>query len=249
MVKPSFLVLSGDGINCERETQEAFMRAGASASIVHVNDLLARPQMLLDVSGMALPGGFSFGDELGSGRIMALKLRYCLGRELERFIQAKKPIIGICNGFQILAQMGLLPFLKGTQEMVLAPNIQGKFINCWVQLKTQKSVCKWTTLLPESLELPIRHGEGRVVFSNEADIYGQLEEKGQIVFRYKDSLNGSFEDIAGICDPQGLILGMMPHPEAFLFQATARTIQKEPLMEGPGLLLFKSIVKYLQENK
>ena len=247
MVKPLFLVLSGDGINCERETHDAFIEAGASAKIVHVNDLLKEPQMLKDFSGMALPGGFSFGDELGSGRIMALKLRFCLEEEFEKFIQDKKPIIGICNGFQILVQMRLLPFLDNKQTMALAPNIKGKFINRWATLKTEKSVCKWTSLLPESMELPIRHGEGRVVFSNETN-YDQLVKKGQIVFRYEDSVNGSFDNIAGICDPEGLILGMMPHPEAFLFQATARTIQKDPLKEGPGLLLFKSIVDYLQEK-
>ncbi|MCY4524503.1 MAG: phosphoribosylformylglycinamidine synthase subunit PurQ [Halobacteriovoraceae bacterium] len=250
MLKPSFLVLAGDGINCERETRDAFEQAGASGEIIHVNDLLRRPSILNEFSGLALPGGFSLGDELGSGRIMALKLRYGMGGELDKFISAKKPIIGICNGFQILAQMGLLPYLTGGQSMALATNSKGCFMNRWVKIKTEKTVCKWTALLPESLELPIRHKEGRVVLSRDSkrDIYGELLEKGQIVFRYEEDVNGSFQNIAGVCDGEGLILGMMPHPEAFTFSATARTIRENPLERGVGLLLFESIVKYLRER-
>lgn len=248
-MKTRFLVLAGDGINCEYETAAAFEHAGADAFIVHVNDLLERPSLLRDVSGMALPGGFSFGDELGSGQVMALKLRFGMGDELMRFISASKPIIGICNGLQILVKLGLLPMGNGEKSIALAHNASESFISDFTRLRVQKKTCKWTRLLPNILSLPIRHGEGRVVFSSSvsaSDICHRLEEKGQIVFRYEDDVNGSQERIAGICDPSGMILGMMPHPEACVFAATEQG-DRPPLSKGVGYFLFKSMIDYLEE--
>lgn len=258
----TFLILKGDGINCERETAQAFREAGGRASTIHVNDLLAQPKQLRDFEGLALPGGFSFGDELGSGQLMALKLKYGVGAEFERFVRSGKPILGICNGFQILAKLGLLPFFgegEGEEKdrvMGLAENKRGHFIDRRVSLKISNStVCKWTHLLttptPPSplLAWPIRHKEGRVVFppGREGQLYKRLQDGRQIVFTYEEGedVNGSYGGIAGLCDPTGLILGIMPHPEAAIFKATSQS-KSHPLAKDTGHLLFKGIIDYLK---
>lgn len=250
--QPRFLILSGDGINCERETCKAFELAGASASVVHINDLLLQPSLLKQFQGMAIPGGFSFGDELGSGQILALKIRHALSQEFQVFITNKKPVIGICNGFQVLVKLGILPDPNKTRTTSLTQNQGGSFINAWVPLrKMTKTVCHWTTLLPtDSFELPIRHGEGRIVFlaGHEKDIYQQLMQQGQIPLVYEKNLNGSFQNIAGLCDPTGLIFGLMPHPEAYLFEANSRLSPKDVFQKGHGQLIFESIVQYLHSS-
>ena len=129
-----FLILTGDGINCERETAKAFINAGAEAEIIHVNDLLENPSALKNYSGMAIPGGFSFGDELGSGQVLALKIKHGLKEASDEFVADKKPIIGICNGFQVLVKLGLLPFPLEDRVMALAANESGHFINRWSTL-------------------------------------------------------------------------------------------------------------------
>ncbi|MEK7483001.1 MAG: phosphoribosylformylglycinamidine synthase subunit PurQ [Planctomycetota bacterium] len=248
---PRFLILSGDGINCERETSKAFELAGASPEIVHINDLLAQPSVLKQFQGMALPGGFSFGDELGSGQVLALKIRYGLSEEFQSFIAEKKPMIGICNGFQVLVKLGLLPDPNHMRTASLMQNKEGSFINCWVPLrKITNTVCKWTQKISDSpFELPIRHGEGRIVFlaSQENVIYERLQKQGQIPLIYEKNVNGSFQSIAALCDPTGLIFGLMPHPEAYVFEATSRHFRTDVFQKGPGQLIFESIVSYLHE--
>ena len=237
--RPKFLVLAGDGINCERETARAFEQAGAVSLIVHINDLLQSPRQLRDFQGMALPGGFSFGDELGSGQILALKIRHGMGEEFQRFVENGAPLIGICNGFQVLVKLGLLPFSQEDICLSLAPNESGHFIDAWVDLEiTPGCRCPWINNLPSRLRLPIRHGEGRVVFSQrrEQEIASRLVKNGQIPLRYADSNpNGSMESAAAICDTRGLVLGMMPHPEA----ATH-------LGDGLGKLFFENIISWLE---
>jgi phosphoribosylformylglycinamidine synthase subunit PurQ / glutaminase len=251
-MKPKFLVLTGDGINCERETAKAFEKASASAQIMHINDLLERPKFLGEFQGLAIPGGFSFGDELGSGQILALKIRHGLDQEFLRFIDQKRPIIGICNGFQVLVKLGALPVPHKERSMSLAQNTSGHFLNRWAQLNIDKaSVCKWTQGIDlPSMELPVRHGEGRIVFTKgmEESIYLELKNKGQIPFTYEEDINGSFKKIAGVCDESGLILGMMPHPEAFISNATFKNKSDKVLENGSGLLLFENIVRYLRNN-
>ena len=247
-----FLVLTGDGINCERETAWAFEQAGGKASIVHINDLLQKPTMIHDYDGMAFPGGFSFGDDLGSGQILAMKLRYQMGDELTSFISKGVPIIGICNGFQVLTKLGLLPNFRKERHMALAPNIHGKFIDCWVQMERPKhAVCKWTEGIM-NIELPVRHGEGRVVFTRgiEKEIYESLYRNGQIALQYKTDINGSYKNIAGLTDPSGLILGLMPHPEGYLYRETHYQQKRTTALmeEGDGLLLFKNIVTYCNKK-
>ncbi len=248
---PSFIVLSGDGINCERETARAIELARGSAKIVHINDLLASPEILNDHEGLAIPGGFSFGDELGSGQIMALKIRHKLGDAFFSMVEKKKPIIGICNGFQVLVKLGLLPFPKDQERVAaLAANDHGRFIDRWVGLHVNKdSVCLWTKGLPASyLELPIRHGEGRIVFrqGEEEKIYNMLLRQKQIPLVYTEDVNGSYGRIAALTDPSGVVLGLMPHPEAFVAKATYRMPQRDALGRGDGLLIFDNIVRLLE---
>ncbi len=249
---PKFLILTGDGINCERETAKAFERAEAFAQIIHINDLLDRPKLLSEFQGLAIPGGFSFGDELGSGQILALKIRHGLGQEFLKFIDDKKPIIGICNGFQVLVKLGALPTPHKERTMSLAQNASGHFQNFWTKLNIdRKSVCKWTEgMNVSSIELPIRHGEGRVVFTKgmEENIYQELLRKGQIALTYDQDINGSYKQIAGVCDETGLILGMMPHPEAFIYNATFKNKSDNVFEKGQGLMLFENIVRYLRNN-
>ncbi|RLA63367.1 MAG: phosphoribosylformylglycinamidine synthase subunit PurQ [Epsilonproteobacteria bacterium] len=250
---PKFLILSGDGINCERETAWAFKEAGGVPTIVHINDLLERPSLLNEFQGMAIPGGFSFGDELGSGQVLALKIKHGLKEAFTKFVDDKKPIIGICNGFQVLVKLGLLPYPKDERVMALAANKDGQFIDRWTQLNlVDGSVCKWTEgLNKSSIELPVRHGEGRVVFAKgkEEEIFNTLSKNGQIPFCYDKDFNGSYKNIAAVCDPTGLILGMMPHPEAYLFEATYKNKKADPFAKGMGQHLFDNIIKYLEGVK
>ena len=240
--RPLFLILTGDGINCERETALAFEHAGGSTQIQHVNDLLENPSSLQKYDGLAIPGGFSFGDDLGSGLILGLKLKYALKEELLRFVEEKKPIVGICNGFQVLTKLGLLPNYKKERQVALAPNIHGRFMNRWVTMSApSNSVCVWTKGITK-IQLPVRHKEGRVVFSH-GRVLQDMKENGQVVLRYDEDINGSADQIAGICDPTGLIFGLMPHPEAFVFRETAPQHQQDSSY-GEGFTIFQNIIQF-----
>lgn len=263
MPKSRFLILAGDGINCESDTLRALHFAKLEADIVHINEWSKNPTLIFNYQGLVLPGGFSFGDELGSGQILALKMRHKLSEEIKEFITVKKrPVIGICNGMQVLVKLGLLPFSKfGQESMAMAPNAQGTFVDRWVDLEINKeSVCHWTRWAMDDFDkwqdkrlyqLPIRHGEGRVVFSSPS-LLQELQEKKQIVLSYKQDVNGSTGQIAGLCDESGLIFGLMPHPEAaYAFELWPyQNDQKElgPMPWGPGHLIFKSIQSYLSQS-
>ena len=256
------LVLTGFGINCDAETALAFEMAGAHAARVHLNDIIADTSILEEHHILAVPGGFSFGDDVASGRILANRLRYKLGDALRQFVNDKKLIIGICNGFQVLVKMGLLPGNNGafTQDVTITHNDSNRFENRWTHLAVDPNTpCVWLNNIT-GFEVPVRHGEGKFIPRDEA-VLAQLRAHGQIALRYgmpdgepargqfPYNPNGSTDDVAGICDPSGRIFGLMPHPEAFLHRENhPRWTREDVPEEGAGLALFRNAVAHVQET-
>ena len=222
------LVLTGYGLNCDHETAYALELAGARASRIHINSLIDGSAQLDDFRIMVFGGGFSWGDDHGAGVIQAVRLKTNIGEKILEFVEEGNLVIGICNGFQTLVNLGLLPGFDGdyrTRSVALTFNDCGNFRDQWVTLKVNpSSPCIFTRGL-DRLELPVRHGEGK--FYSDKITLGHLMNNNQVVIRYAMpdggladrrfpfNPNGSLLDIAGICDPTGRIFGLMPHPEAF----------------------------------
>ncbi|MDD5356193.1 MAG: phosphoribosylformylglycinamidine synthase I [Candidatus Omnitrophica bacterium] len=259
MRKVKVLVLRTAGTNCDKETKFAFESVGAEADLVHINEVVSGKRRISFYHILALPGGFSYGDDLGAGKILANELRFKLKEELEKFLKDGKLIIGICNGFQILVKAGLLPGLKQfRQEASLILNDSAKFEDRWTYLKAQNSKCVWTKCLPGIIYLPVAHGEGKFV-AGDNGVLDKIRDNNQIVFKYCDkegspggypvNPNGSTEDIAGICDETGRILGLMPHPERHIsFYQHPRWTRINKKGEGDGLAIFRNGVEYAKEN-
>lgn len=245
---PSFLILCGDGINCENETALALNYHGARTRVMHINDLLRGPQELLAHQGIVFPGGFSFGDELGSGQIFSLKLQTQLFDTLNEFLQKPRAILGICNGFQVLVKLGLLPYRSlGETSADLLENSQKQFINRWCELDVTQGHNSWW--LPHDIEkiwLPIRHAEGRLVFKDQGEVLKKLQNNHQLPLRYRHNQNGSTDQLAALSDPSGQVLGLMPHPEAACFapQLPRRLARSVP----SGSYFFKSIMASLAQT-
>lgn len=239
------------GTNCDLETAFAFQQEGAEVELVHINQLLNREKKLTSYQVLAIPGGFTYGDDLGAGKILANQLRFQLWEDLMRFIQTGNLIIGICNGFQVLVKAGLLPFRDGIQQVTLTWNDSGKFEDRWVYLK-KNSNSVWTRSLPEIIYLPVAHAEGK--FVAEEGVLEQLEQAGQIAFQYVDEKgqlagypynpNGSQKNIAGITDPSGRILGLMPHPERFIQRTQHPRWKRESILQPSGRLIFKNGIEF-----
>ena len=257
------LVITGVGLNCEKETAAAFASCGATAEQVHLNDLLNGSHKLSEYHILAFIGGFSFGDHLGSGTVFANRIKFRLAEELKEFVAAGKLVIGICNGFQTLTRLGMVPALNGdyfTQTSALAHNDSGVFRDDWCRLKANPaSPCVFTKGI-DMVRLPLRHGEGK--FVADAATLAEIESRNLVAVRYANAdgsdatefpanPNGSLNSIAGICDPTGRVFGLMPHPEAFLspFNApdwTARKACGETLpAEGDGVAFFRNAVDYI----
>ena len=201
MSRPRALVLQAPGTNRDHDAVFALELAGADARIASLLDLADDDTPLLDAQLLVVAGGFSHADALGAGRMFALSLEHRFGDRVREFVAAGKPVVGICNGFQTLVRAGLLPGALGH-------NASGGFQCEWVTLEPQQSVCVWTQGIG-SIDCPIAHGEGRYVHPDVA----ALEAAGQVALRYRRNPNGSTSDIAGVCDPTGIVLGLMPHPE------------------------------------
>lgn len=240
MRKPRVLVLRAAGINCDREMAAAFQWCGARPERVHINALLAGKSRLLNFDVLVLPGGFSYGDVIAAGRILANQVKKLPG--LAEFIAEGRPVLGVCNGFQVLVKSGILPG-NGTdwvQTATLTDNDSGRFECRWVRVKTAP-VSFFTRGLPETVELPIAHGEGKFVAPE--PVLDALEPR--VALRYGDNPNGSLRDIAGIVNAGGNVLGLMPHPERFLTpwhhpgrrQAEAREL---------GLQMIRNIVEHVR---
>ncbi len=262
------IVLAGNGINCEMETAHACRLAGADKiDIVYLWDLAAGKATLSDYNLLCLPGGFLDGDDLGSARASAIRIRYTKGAELtlagqiEKFVADGGLVIGICNGFQLMVKLGLLPLLDGDmgiQQATLTWNNSGRFEDRWVDLMVDpESPCVFTKGL-ERITLPIRHGEGQIIVRDEATLE-KLNAAHQVPLRYIDpstsepteqypaNPNGSRQGMAALTDPSGRLLGMMPHPEAFLHRTNHPQWTRRNLPEqGDGLDIFKGAVRYLR---
>lgn len=243
------MVIAGEGINCETETSHAFRQAGAEVDIVYVQEWMKNPKLILNYQILAFPGGFSYGDELHSGQILALDLKYSVANELKEFISKKGLILGVCNGFQILMKLGVFENQSEERTMTLFHNDSFKFLDQWVKCSVPESICLWTKGIKE-LSLPVRHGEGRIVFKGDDEgqqvLYKKLISSKQIALTYHQDINGSYAKIAGLTDTTGQILGLMPHPEAALESALhPEGFQQDPFLP---LTLFKNAVQFAQEN-
>jgi len=254
MKKPKIIILRTAGTNCDKETASAFKMAGGESELVHINELVRDEKFLKDYQILAIPGGFTYGDDIASGKILANEIKYKLNKDLKNFINSGKLIIGICNGFQVLVKAGILPGINsGAMEATLSFNDSGSFIDKWVELRItnderRTTKCVWAKNLPETIYLPIAHGEGKFIPKNK-DVLNNLRKNAQIVFRYADNPNGSIDDIAGICDTTGRVLGMMPHPERHVIGTQHPRWTREGLKEfGDGFAIFKNGVDYIKEK-
>lgn len=249
MNKPHVLIMSGYGLNCEDETAHAFRLAGARADIVHINKLIENPKQFLNYQIMAFPGGFAYGDDTGAGNAYANKLKNNVWNHVHKFVEDKKLVIGICNGFQIAVNLGLLPAIDGkfgTRQAALLTNQGARYLNRWVDLRiTNNSI--WLKDIA-TLSCPIAHGEGR--FYAEESVLHELKKNNQIAAVYSSlNPNGSLMDIAAISDKSGRVLGMMPHPERGMFftQRPDWPLLKEKLQrEGKELPEFSDGIKVFQ---
>lgn len=243
-------VVTGYGINAQDELAEAFRRTAGSPDLVHIQDLIDEPSRISRYRIVAFPGGFSFGDHLGSGLVFAHLVRQHLRGELEAFVADGGLLIGVCNGFQVLVKMGILPNLGGAwrPEVSLVHNASGLFEDSWVEVEfPEGSPCVWTNGL-EPMELPIRHGEGRFIAASEA-LLADIESRRLVALRYRRrNPNGSQNGVAGITDPTGRILGLMPHPEAFLHRENHPRWTRSPVAAPRGLELFAKGVAWAESH-
>ena len=266
------LIITGFGINCEEEMAAAYRLAGADASIVHLNDILVKGFSIHDFDILNFPGGFSFGDDIASGKVLANKILYKklpsgnpFIEEIQKFLKDGKYILGVCNGFQVLVKMGLLPDIGAelAQEVTLSRNDSGKFEDRWC----------WCTVSPGShspflkgldrLQMPVRHGEGKLIvkdehvrrqiLDNSLNCLTYADAEGNPTAEYPANPNGSELNCAGLTDKSGQILGMMPHPEAFLSLynhpnwGQLKRRNPEISEEGQGLQLFRNIVTHIKQ--
>jgi phosphoribosylformylglycinamidine synthase len=268
MATPTALILTGYGINCDHETQHAFELAGGRAERVHINDLIEGLKSLKDYQILAFPGGFSYGDDIAAGRVLANKFVSNLREDMLRFIDDGKLAIGICNGFQVMVKLGLITAADrylDKQTVTLTYNDSGRFEARWVHLQAEGEKCVFTRGI-DRLHVPVAHGEGKF-FADDATL-DLLEQNGQVVLRYADAEgqpaagrfpqnpNGSPRDIAGVCDQTGRVFGLMPHPERFLYFENHPTWTREaerlrragqPVpSEGQGLQVFRNAVSYFE---
>ncbi|MDP8266608.1 MAG: phosphoribosylformylglycinamidine synthase I [Candidatus Aceula meridiana] len=258
------IVLRTAGTNCDQETAFALKDSGAQVDVVHIGQVFSREKKLKDYHILAIPGGFSYGDDIAAGRILANELRLKLGKDLKKFIDDGKLIIGICNGFQILVKAGLLPGVNGktksssVQQATLMTNDSAKFEDRWTHLKVSGD-CIWTKDIGTMVYFPVAHGEGKFICKNK-NIAKSIVDNRQIVFRYctqdgndpvyPENPNGSKDHIAGITDTTGRILGLMPHPERHysFTQHPFWTRLSKKGRYGDGAKVFQNGVNYVKEN-
>jgi phosphoribosylformylglycinamidine synthase subunit PurQ / glutaminase len=252
MAKVRVLVLRAPGSNCDAEAAFAFEQAGAEAALVHINRLVRREQSLADFQIMVIPGGFTYGDDIAAGKVLANEMKFKLGGDIARFIEFGGLMLGICNGFQALVKAAFLPELSqsGGQTLTLTNNDSGKFECRWVHVKTNKpNPCVFTRGI-DRMYLPVAHGEGKLVpmseaLSDENVVLFYTDEQGDISAGYSHNPNGSLGNVAGVCDSTGRVFGLMPHPERYIRgtqhpQWTRHGASKQ----GDGLKIFQNAVEW-----
>jgi phosphoribosylformylglycinamidine synthase I len=267
-MKPRTLILRTAGTNCDGESAHAFELAGSDVTLLHINRLLEQRRLMEEFQILAIPGGFSYGDDIAAGRIFANQIAHHLSDAFRDFVTAGKPIIGVCNGFQVLVKTELLPGpLAGMtgQNCTLTNNDCGRFIDRWLNLLPRSRKCIWTAELDPArpLAMPIAHGEGKFVPANDA-VRRALWDQDQVALVYAtpagepaagsfpDNPNGSTDDIAGVCDATGLVFGLMPHPERYVtpLQHPAWARQRaEGILpgSGDGLAIFANAVRHVRD--
>lgn len=260
-MKPRALILRAPGTNCDVETAHAFEVAGATTQTMHVQRVLEAPRTIDEFEIFCVPGGFSYGDDLGAGRIFGAQMHRRLADRLHEFRQREKLVLGICNGLQVLAKSGILfdddsPDAATNLPATLAWNDSGKFEDRWVRLTVTRGPCIFFQGI-ESMYLPIAHAEGRFV-PRDAQVLAGMEARGQLALRYAplaggsglaveypDNPNGSIASVAGVCDASGRVCGLMPHPERHIDRTQhPRWTRGEGSPEGDGLRVFQNAVAY-----
>jgi len=249
------VILRAPGTNCDVETAFAFQQAGAEVDSVHVNRLIRREQRLADYQIMVIPGGFTYGDDIGAGKVLANELKLKLGEDIMRFIEAGGLILGICNGFQVLVKAGFLPepSAGGPPQLTLTDNDSGKFECRWIYMSVnQETPCVFTRGV-DRMYLPVAHGEGKVV----ADpgvlpklniVLRYTDEHGDSKAGYPYNPNGSVDNIAGICDASGRIFALMPHPERHIRGTQHPRWTRQGAKEyGDGFLIFRNAVRWAED--
>ncbi|MAT14980.1 MAG: phosphoribosylformylglycinamidine synthase I [Planctomyces sp.] len=268
MAAPRVCVLRAPGTNCDLETAHAFELAGGTADRHHINELLSKPRLLENYQALCIPGGFSYGDDIGAGVILSRQLRNQLGDAINEFLTKDKLILGICNGFQTLLKAGILPGgastwppVEGSEpDATLTWNLNGRYTALWTRLRVASMDNVFLRGI-DTIELPIAHAEGRLVVRDEA-ILKKWADQQQIalqytgekdqptshdVLAYPDNPNGSTANIAGLSDPTGRVLGLMPHPERFLFATQHPQWTRLRLEgEGEGMKLFHNAIGYFK---
>lgn len=255
------IVIRTAGSNCDYETVHAFRHMGSDVSLVHINHIVSGKVSLSDFHILAIPGGFTYGDDISAGIILANELKYKLKDQIDQFIRDGKLILGICNGFQVLVKAGLLPdtsLANGEQLVTLSNNDSGKFEDRWVYLKPVSQKCVFTQNMDKEVHFPVAHAEGKFIPKN-SELLDSLRKNDQIVFQYVNvdgnldgypwNPNGSVENIAGICDSTGRIFGLMPHPERHFHPTHHPRWTREGLKkEADGLPIFQNAVNYIKNN-
>ncbi len=256
MSKPNVLILRAAGINCDKETEFAFQKAGAKTELGHISYIKKKKK--LDYQVICLPGGFSYGDDLGAGKILSLEIMLWLKEKLNVFIEKGGLLLGICNGFQVLVRLGILPDFDLKQKAALIKNDSKRFEARWVNLavdSTVDSLAKkiWLRNLPEFFYLPVAHAEGKFYCSPKT--LDNINKNNQVALRYTsqknkeptypDNPNGSIDNIAALADKSGKVLGLMPHPERFIFSHQHPCWLKKEV-KAYGFYFFKNAIEYFK---
>ena len=259
MAEVKAIVLRAAGINCDMETEHALELAGAKAKRVHINSIIEDKTLLDEFQIIVFPGGFSYGDDVAAGKILANQIVHHLFEPIQKFIESGKLVLGICNGFQVLVKTGILPggnSARHQEEVTITYNDSGKFEDRWVYLAPRTERCIF--IEPRrGIYLPIAHAEGKVVAKDSVTL-GQLKSAGHVAFKYVDengeegsypiNPNGSVDSIAGLTDTTGRVLGLMPHPERFVRPTQHPRWSRSENVDSDGMTIFNNAIKYVREN-